>query len=130
MNTKVVQLMNMYNFYFDHFFIWQILSIHCSLILHMFHIIYITLREMCHIYEQCRYHFVVWRNDQYKSCRSLWVIQLWYLSRFQLKSFGEPKSCLKLLFFEIQNLNCSNFSYVYIDKTNKITWYRMILEKI
>jgi hypothetical protein len=25
-----------------------------------------------------------------------------------------------VFFFEIQNLNCSNFSYVYIDKTNKI----------
>ena len=68
------------------------------------------------------YHFILLRNNQYKSCRSWWVIQLWYLSVFQLKSFGVPKSCLKLHFFEIQNLNCSNFSYVYIDKTNKINW--------
>ena len=99
MITKVVQLMNIYNFYFGYFFIWQILSTRCSLILHMSHIVYKTLWEMCHICEQYHYHFVMWRNDQYKSCRSWWVIKLWYLSLFQLKLFGVPKSCLKLYFF-------------------------------
>jgi hypothetical protein len=54
------------------------------------------------------YHFVRWRNDQNKSCRPWWVLQLccWWL--LQPKSFAISKSCLKFLFFEIQNLNCSN----------------------
>ena len=99
MNTKVVQLMNIYNFYFGHFFIWQILSTHCSLILHMSHIVYKTLWEMCHICEQCHYHFVIWRNDQYKSCRSWWVIQLWYLSLFHLKIIWGTKILFEVVFF-------------------------------
>ena len=99
MNIKVVKLMNIYNFYFGHFFIWQILSTHYSLILHISHIVYKTLREMCHICEQCHYHFVIWRNDQYKSCRSWWVIQLWYLSLFSWNHLGNQNlvwSCIFL----------------------------------
>ena len=48
-----------------------------------------------------------WRNDQNKSRRSWWVIQLLYSSPLQLKSFSVWKSGLKLLFSEISNLNCS-----------------------
>jgi hypothetical protein len=59
--------------------------------------VYETLWEMCNICEQCYYHFVGWRNDQYKNCRPWWVVQLWYSSLFQLKPFGfqnHVSSCL------------------------------------
>jgi hypothetical protein len=53
-------------------------------------------------------HFVEWKNDQNKSCRPWEVVQIccWWL--FQLESFANSKSCLKLSFFQIENLNCSN----------------------
>jgi hypothetical protein len=82
MNTKVVKLMKTYNFYIGHFFICQNICEHCSQNLHMSHVVYETLREMCNICEQYYYHFVGWRNDQYKSCMPWWVVQLWYSSLF------------------------------------------------
>jgi hypothetical protein len=39
-------------------------------------------------------HFVKWRNDKNKSCRSWWVLQLLYSCHFQLKSFSVWKSGL------------------------------------
>ena len=71
-------------------------------------IVYGTIRERCKFYEQCYYHFVGWRNDQNKSCRSWWVIQLLCSWLFEFKSFGVSKICLNVSFIEIQNLNYSN----------------------
>ena len=62
-----------------------------------------------------------------KSYRSWWVIQLWYSWPFQLKSFSVTKSCLKLSFVEIQNLNCSNF-VTWSNDQNKSCTYRWALQ--
>ena len=45
---------------------------------------------------------VGWRNNQNKSYRSRWVVQLWCCWLFHLKSFTAPKFCLKFSNFEIQ----------------------------
>ena len=86
----------------------------------MSHIVYKTLREMCHICEQCHYRlsYEEMTNTKVVDLDELFNFDIYHF--FQLKLFGVLKSCLKLHFFEIQILNRSNFSYVYIDKTNKI----------
>jgi hypothetical protein len=54
------------------------------------------------------FHFIGWRNDQNKSCRPWWVLQLWYAWLCYLKSFSVSTFCLKFSNFEIQILSCSN----------------------
>ena len=70
---------------------------------------------------------VTWKYDQNKSCRSWWVLQLSCSSLFHRKSFGVSKSCLKFLFFEIQNLNCSN-QVTWKDDQNKSCRSRWFVE--
>ena len=52
--------------------------------------------------------FIKLWNYQNKSCRSPWVIQLWYSLLFQLKWFGGPNYGFNLSFFKFQNLKGSN----------------------
>jgi len=107
-NNKVVELMKVYNFYFDHFLFNKMVVYIVHKSINLSHSLWNYKRDMS-IYEQFYYHFVGWSNDQNKSYRSWWVQQLlcsW------LKSFTVSKCCLKLSFLEIQILNCSN----------KVTW--------
>ena len=111
LNIKVVELITIYNFYFGHFFIWQSISKYCSQI-HISLILSWTIRETCWFVNNVYYHFVRWRTDQNKSCRSWSVLQLLCSQLFHLKSFTLWKYYFKLPFFEIQILNCEN----------KVTW--------
>ena len=54
--------------------------------------------EKCKICEQHYYHFLRWRNDQNKSCKSWWVVQLSCSWLFDMNSFGVSKCCLNLPF--------------------------------
>ena len=77
-------------------------------LIHLSHSCKWLIWKMYPIVNNVYYHFVGWRNYQYKSCKSRWVVQLccWWL--FHLKSLTVPKICLKLSYFEIQILNYSN----------------------
>ena len=77
-------------------------------LIHLSHSYKWLIWKMYPIVNNIYYHFVRWRNYQYESCRSSWVVQLccWWL--FHLKSLTVPKICLKLSYFEIQILNYSN----------------------
>ena len=48
---------------------------------------------------------VGWKNEQNKSCRSRWFLQLCCWWPFHLKSFSVPNFCSKLSNFEIKILN-------------------------
>ena len=99
MNIKVVELIKIYNFHFGHFFIWQSDTKYCSQMTYLLYSFINYTRDM--FMNNVYYHFVRWRNDQNKSCRSWCVIQLWYSSLFQLKSFNGWKSHSNLSFFLI-----------------------------
>jgi len=71
----------------------------------------------------CYYHFVGWRNDQNKSCRSWCVLHLCYLWLFHLKSFTVLTFCLKFSNFEIQILSCSN-KVIWRNDQNKCCTYQ------
>ena len=108
MNIKVVELITIYNFYFGHYFIWQSISKHC-LQIHISLIVSWTIRETCWFVNNVYYHFVRWRNNQNKSCRSWWVIHLWYSSLFSWNYLVFQNLVRTCHFFKFENLNCSNF---------------------
>ena len=107
-NIKVVELITIYNFYFGHFFMWQSISKHCSQI-HIWLIVSWTIRETCWFVNNVYYHFIRWRNDQNKSYRSWWVIQLWYSSLLIWNHLMVENLVRTCHFLKFENLNCSNF---------------------
>ena len=107
-NLKVVELITIYNFYFGHVFMCQSISKHCSQI-HIWLIVSWTIREACWFVNNVYYHFVRWRNNQNKSCRSWWVIQLWYSSLFSWNHLMVENLVRTCHFFKFKILKCSNF---------------------
>ena len=69
--------------------------------LHISLIVYETIREICKICEQYYYHFIGWRNDQNKSCRSQKVMKHCSSQLFNFKSSCQEKLYLNFQKFEI-----------------------------
>jgi hypothetical protein len=65
-------------------------------IVHEMYISYIFYIRDVHFVNNLTNQFVGWRNDQNRSYRYWWVMQLCYWWLFQLKSFSIWKCCLKL----------------------------------
>ena len=110
MNTKVVELIKSTTFILVIFSSDKVIVTLFTNFTYLSYsnIVYETIREICEICEQWYYHFVGRRNNQNKSCRSCWVLQLLCSWLFEFTSFGVSKICLNVSFIEIQNLNCSN----------------------
>ena len=90
---------------------WWVVQLLCSW---LFHLKLLSTPKFClklsfvEIQNLNYSNLATWKDDQNKSCRSWWVLQLLFSWLFQFKSFGVSKCCLNLPFLEIQNLNCSN----------------------
>jgi hypothetical protein len=67
------------------------------------------MRDMW-ICNSVHYHFVKWGSAQNKSCRSWWVLQLWYSWLFQLKPFRVSKLSFKYNFLKFKVSNCQTLS--------------------
>ena len=107
-NIKVIELINIYNFYFGYFFIWQSVSKHCSQI-HRSLIVSWTIWETCYLWTM----FTITLLD--KEITKIKVVDLDELYIFDIHHFfGWNHLVFQNLvitchFFKFKKLNCSNF---------------------